>query len=123
MEMRFSVQPMTRKKAAIALISALAVSLCLTAARAAGYGPYSYISHEVSASYAQTSRNIWTWRFLNNSNTTTITYMAFKYVDKDGEHNAVLSVKLKPGASSDSGFKASSRPSITIKKIKREPAK
>ncbi|RYX80984.1 hypothetical protein EON83_26270 [bacterium] len=106
---------------ALLLACSLTGAMSIQVAHASDFGPYAYISHDVSASYAQLTRDTWTWKFLNNSTQTTITYMTFKYTDKDGEHTKVFSGKLEPGASFGGGsaFSANSRPKITIKRIKR----
>lgn len=104
------------------LVCTLATPLLVKVVHASNFGPYSYLSNEVSVSYAQISRDTWTWKFLNNSNTTTVTSMTFQYTDTKGQHQGVLPGSLKPRASSGgvSAFTASSRPTITIKAIKRE---
>lgn len=110
------------KRAPFLLSFVLVASQYDVTAYASDFGPYSSLSHEVSVSYAKTKRNQWTWKFLNNSDTTTITYMAFRYVDKSGSHDDFLPGKLAPGTAFGGwgAYSASSRPTITIKKIKRE---
>ncbi len=119
--MRFKIQKTPLNKSTLLLAFAVAAAVRISVAGASNFGPYSYVSHDVSVCYAQAKRDTWTWKFLNSSSDTTITYMTFKYTDKDGQHDAVLPGKLKPGTSIGGWavFTASSRPTITIKQIKR----
>jgi hypothetical protein len=86
------------------------------------WSSWQYLTDLVSVSYNQVEHDVWTWKFRNESNSTTITYMSFKYWDEDGEHSDVLPVRLEPGEvfGGWAAFTASSRPTIAITEIERE---
>jgi hypothetical protein len=79
------------------------------------------IGDDVSVSYAQITKQTWTWRFRNDGSTD-ITYMTFTYIDANGEHSDVLPGSLAPGKvyGGWGAYAASSRPMIVIKEIRRE---
>ena len=91
-------------------------------ARVGDWSTWDNLSNEVSVSYNQVQRDTWTWKFRNESAVSTITYMTFKYWDKDGEHRDVFPGRLRPGEvfGGWSAFTASSRPTIAITAIERK---
>lgn len=104
------------------LFAMLSISTLQAGAWSGDWSSWEYVSNQVSVSYSQVQRDTWTWKFRNESATTTITYLSFKYWDKDGEHSDVLPGSLRPGEAFGgwAAFTASSRPTIVIKEIERK---
>ena len=100
----------------------LSISTLQVRAGSGDWSTWDYLSNQVSVSYNQVQRDTWTWKFRNESADTTITYMSFKYRDKDGEHTDVFPGRLRPGEAFGgwSAFTASSRPTIVITAIERK---
>ena len=100
----------------------LSISTLQARAGSGDWSTWDYLSNQVSVSYNQVQRDTWTWKFRNESATTTVTYMSFKYWDKDGEHRDVFPGRLRPGEvfGGWSACTARSRPTIVITAIDRK---
>jgi hypothetical protein len=85
------------------------------------WSDWEYLTDEVSVSFLQVQGDTWTWRFRNDSDVTTITYLSFKYTDSEGEHGDVLPGSLSPRSvfGGWAAFTASSEPTITLKEVDR----
>jgi len=104
-------------------VIAIAVMLfsALTNARATDWSQWFNIGNNVWVSYAQVDSSTWTWKF-QNIDDRTITFMRFKYTDRDGVHEDVLPGNLKRNEAIGgwAAFTASSRPAIEILQIQRK---
>ena len=100
---------------AVTLCGLLSLSAC-----ASDWSAWSSIGDDVSLSYAQLTKETWTWKFRNDGSIA-ITFMTFTYTDANGEHPGVLPGSLKPGVvyGGWGAYAASSPPTIVIKEITR----